>query len=160
MHASGPGERPASGSILAKTRIAIPRMAFITRITRLPGYVLVHVAGPSSIKDFVDLITAVAEDTVLWSDRKVVVDLRDVDGRPTTEEQIFIGELVAQNLSHLDRMASIVPSEQITRNSERAAQKLGTQLRVFDKEEDAVAWIGSAAGTAVAPAAGSAASPE
>jgi hypothetical protein len=138
-----------SGSILA-TRTP-NAMSFNTRIVRFPGYVQVQVEGPNSIGDFVDLVTNVGQETVFWSDRRVLVDLRRVQGRPTTDEQIFLGELVAQSLGHLERIASIVPPEQITHNSERAAQQLGTQLRVFDNEQDAVAWITAEA--AVAPAA-------
>lgn len=115
-------------------------MTFKTDITRPPGLVQVHVGGPTSIRDFVELVSAVGEETVYWSDRRVVIDLRDVVGTLTTDEQIFLGELVAQNLSHLERLASIVPPAQVTRNSERAAQELGTQLRVFDNEAEAVAW--------------------
>ncbi len=125
-------------------------MAFTTRITRFPDYVKVHVAGPTSIKDFVDLISTVGQETVYWSDRKVLVDLREVEGVLSTTEQIFLGELVAQNLTHIERMASIVPAEQVTHNSERAAQQLGTRLRVFDNEADAVAWISPAAATTTA----------
>ena len=126
-------------------------MAFTTRVTRFPDYVRVHVAGPTSIKDFVELISTVGQETVFWSDRKVLVDLREVEGVLSTTEQIFLGELVAQNLTHIERMASIVPAEQVTRNSERAAQQLGTQLRVFDREADAIAWINAAVPMASPP---------
>ena len=118
-------------------------MAFTTQVTRLPGYVRVHVMGPASIRDFVDLISTIGQETVYWSDRRVVVDLRQVEGELTPTEQIFLGELVAQDLAHIERMASIVPPARLTRNSERAAQKLGSQLRVFDDENEALAWIGT-----------------
>ncbi|MDB5941863.1 MAG: hypothetical protein JWQ13_1429 [Ramlibacter sp.] len=118
-------------------------MAFTTRITRHPGYVQVQVAGPTSIRDFVELVSTVGQETVFWSDRKVLVDLRQVEGELTPTEQIFLGELVAQDLSHIQRMASVVPPRQLTRNSEKAAQQLGSQLRVFDNEAEAIAWIKS-----------------
>jgi hypothetical protein len=116
-------------------------MAFTTQITRFPGYVRVHVAGPNSIRDFVELVSTIGQETVYWSDRRVVVDLREVQGELTTTEQIFLGELVAQDLAHIERMASIVRPQSLTRNSERAAQELGSQLRVFDDEDAALAWI-------------------
>ena len=116
-------------------------MAFTTQVTRFPGYVRVQVAGPNSIRECVELISTIGQETVYWSDRRVVVDLREVDGELTPTEQIFIGELVAQDLAHIERMASIVPPRSLTRNSERAAQELGSQLRVFDDEDEALAWI-------------------
>ena len=116
-------------------------MAFTTRVTRLPGYVKIHVAGPNSMRDCVELVATVGQETVYWSDRRVLVDLRQVEGALTTTEQIFLGELVAQDLSHIERMASVVPPAQLTHNSERAAQELGSQLCVFDDEADAIAWL-------------------
>lgn len=116
-------------------------MAFTTQVTRLPAYVRVDVSGPTSIGAFVELISTVGQETVYWSDRRVLVDVRHVEGSLTETEQIFLGELVAQDLTHIERMASIVPTEQLTHNSERAAQKLGSQLRVFDDEDEAIAWI-------------------
>lgn len=116
-------------------------MAFTTRVTRHPGYVQLQVAGPNSIRDFIELVSTVGQETVYWSDRKVLVDLRQVEGALSTDEQIFLGEMVAQDLSHIERMASVVPAEQITHNSENAAQQMGTQLRVFDNEADAIAWL-------------------
>lgn len=126
-------------------------MAFTTRVVRLPAYVRVDVAGPTSIRDFVELISTVGQETVYWSDRRVLVDLRQVEGALTPTEQIFLGELVAQDLSHIERMASVVPPEQITYNSERAAQELGSQLRVFDDEAEAIAWITADTTRAQAP---------
>lgn len=116
-------------------------MAFTTQVTRHPGYVQVNVAGPASIHDFVELVGTVGQETVFWSDRRVLVDLRQVEGALTPTEQVFLGELVAQDLSHIERMASVVPPAQITHNSERAAQELGSQLLVFDNEADATAWL-------------------
>lgn len=128
-------------------------MAFTTQLSRLPGYVRVQVSGPASIREFVELISTIGQETVYWSDRRVVVDLRQVEGELTPTEQIFLGELVAQNLAHIERMASIVPPARLTRNSERAAQERGSQLRVFDDENDALAWIATdnVAATATEP---------
>ena len=126
-------------------------MAFTTQLTRLPAYVRVQVAGPASIREFVELISTIGQETVYWSDRRVVVDLRQVEGELTPTEQVFLGELVAQDLTHIERMASIVPPARLTRNSERAAQQLGSQLRVFDDEAEALAWI-SADSVAAPPA--------
>ncbi|MDB5874359.1 MAG: hypothetical protein JWQ07_3801 [Ramlibacter sp.] len=116
-------------------------MAFHVSTTRFTQYVQLVVSGPASIKSFVELVETVGEETVLWSDRRVLVDLREVEGELTPTEQIFLGEFVAQNLPHLERMASLVPAERITRNSESAAQELGMRLRVFTAKDDAVNWL-------------------
>jgi hypothetical protein len=127
-------------------------MALTTQLTRFPGYVRLQVSGPASIREFVELVSTIGQETVYWSDRRVVVDLRQVDGELDPTEQVFLGELVAQDLAHIERMASIVPPARLTRNSERAAQELGSQLRVFDDEAEALAWISADAPVATVPA--------
>lgn len=116
-------------------------MAFAVTTERSPRLTRVRVSGPTSIKDFVELIQSMAGETALWNDKNLLVDLRDVDGRLEDAEQVFVGELVGHMLSHLNKMASVVPPDQITRNSERAAVQLGMQLRVFVDEAEAVAWL-------------------
>ena len=56
----------ASGNTVKQTTA----MAFNTHITRHPGYVQVEVVGPTSIGDFVALISTVGQETVYWSDRR------------------------------------------------------------------------------------------
>ena len=119
-------------------------MAFPVVLTRFTQYVQLAVSGAATMKNFVDLVGTMGQETVLWSDRRVLVDLREVEGELTPTEQIFLGELVAQDLPHLERVASVVPAERITRNSETAAQDLGMKLRVFTSKDDAVAWLTSA----------------
>jgi hypothetical protein len=116
-------------------------MLFTVSTTRFSEYVQVEVAGPSSLKNFVEMVGAFATETLYWSDRRALVDLRKVVGALTPTEQVFLGELVAQDLSHLEKIASIVPQALVTHNSENAAQQLGMRLRVFTSKEDAVLWL-------------------
>ena len=116
-------------------------MPFTVSTTRFPQFVQLVVSGPNSMKNFVDLLAEVAEDTALWSDRRLLVDLRAVEGELTPPEQIFLGELAAQSFPHLERVASVVPPAQITHNSETAARELGMRLRVFTSLEEATEWL-------------------
>ena len=116
-------------------------MGFRVNITRFIDFVQLAVAGPAEMKSFVELVHDIEEESLTWADRRVLVDLRDVEGRLDPTEQVFLGEMVAQRLPHLERVASVVPADQITRNSEAAAQTLGMQLRVFTSREEAVSWL-------------------
>lgn len=116
-------------------------MTFDVTTERLPEYVRMTVTGEASIKDFVDLVLTAEQETAYWSDRRAMVDLRGVTGQLEPSEQVFLGELVAHNLSHLERVASVVPAAQITHNSENAARQLGMQLRVFASDAEAAAWL-------------------
>jgi hypothetical protein len=44
----------------------------------------------------------------------------------------------------LAQIASLVPPERVTRMSEKAAQRSGTNVRVFDDERAATEWLQSA----------------
>ena len=116
-------------------------MAFSVVLTRFTPYVQLAVSGTATMKNFVEQVNTMGQETVLWSDRRVLVDLRGVEGELTPTEQVFLGELVAQDLPHLERVASLVPAERITHNSESAAQGLGMKLRVFTSKNDATAWV-------------------
>jgi hypothetical protein len=128
-------------------------MLFTVSTTRFSQYVQLEVGGPSSLKNFVEMVGSFAGETLYWSDRRALVDLRKVVGELTAPEQVFLGELVAQDLSHLEKIASVVPEALVTHNSETAAQQMGMRLRVFSRKEDAVAWL-----TAPSPAGAGAAS--
>ena len=117
-------------------------MPFNVNITRVADHVQVRVAGPAAIKDFVELIQAIADETNYWSDTRVLTDLRQVEGSLSVEEQVFVGEMVAHSLPHLQKLASVVRPEELTRNSERAANEQGLRLRVFDSEDEALEWLG------------------
>lgn len=116
-------------------------MPFAISIHRRPEFVHFGLAGPATIQNFVELIDTADAETVFWSDRNALFDLRGIDGALSPDEQVFLGELVGRNLSHLDRLASIVPAGSITRRSEGAAQQMGVQLRVFADEQEATQWL-------------------
>jgi hypothetical protein len=116
-------------------------MPFDVTVERFPDYVRYNAAGGSSYKRFAGLVMLMAADIETFQDDRVLVDLRRVEGRLTTEEQQMIGELVAERLPLLYRLASLVPEGEITRNSEREAVRLGFALRVFDSESAALGWL-------------------
>jgi hypothetical protein len=82
-----------------------------------------------------------AADIEQYEDDRVLLDLRGVEGRLTTIEQQRIGQMVAAELPLLFKLASVVPSGEITRNSEHAAAKLGLEVKVFDDEAAALFWL-------------------
>lgn len=116
-------------------------MPFAIDIERQPEFVRFALRGVAFLPDFVEAINTIETETVFWSDRNALFDLRGVDGELPAEEQVFLGVLVGQSLSHLYRLASVVPAVRLTRRSEGAAQQLGVQLRVFDDPAQAVDWL-------------------
>jgi hypothetical protein len=117
-------------------------MALEPQIQRLAEFTLCKVVGPASMDDFAALIVAMGEATRKAGDKRVLVDLLGVEGEMKFTDHFQIGQMVAQHMRHLDRLASVVPEEKITRTSEKVAVKQGMQLRVFTSMNEAIRWLG------------------
>lgn len=44
-------------------------------------------------------------------------------------------------MAHLRKLASLVPSDRITRASEKTAHRAGVSLMVFTSEAEAIRWL-------------------
>jgi hypothetical protein len=120
-------------------------MPFVVTVERKPQYVRFNVAGPASLKNYFDLIDGAAKETLAAGDKFAMVDIRQVVGRLTFTDQFFIGEIVGEKLAHLRRLANLVPGDPGSYNSEKVANRKGVNLRSFDSEERALAWLCEAA---------------
>jgi hypothetical protein len=104
-------------------------------------YVRVTIHGRVAIEELLAMIHLLGVESEAWPAPRILVDLRGVATPFTRPEQFHIGEAAAASLSHMDKIASLVPTERITRVGERAAQRDGANVRVFDDEPAAVAWL-------------------
>jgi hypothetical protein len=116
-------------------------MPFIIKVERHADYVRFTVSGSASLKNYFDLIDAAAKETQAKGDRFAMVDLRGVIGRLSFTDQFFIGEIVGEKLKHLARLGSLVPADPTSYHSETVANRKGVNLRSFDDEARAVAWV-------------------
>lgn len=110
---------------------------------QLPGYGAARLSGSPTLGQMLSCIELIAAETSGWQPPLLLVDLRQVDSLRSFTEQFAIGEHAASRLAHLAKVASVVPPERITRNSERPARKKGLNLLVFTSEEEAIAWLTS-----------------
>ena len=121
-------------------------MPFTVKVERQPHYVRFAVAGPASLKNYFDLIDYAAKETTTAGDQFVMVDLRGVAGRLSFTDQFFIGDVVSQKLTRLQRLATVVPDDPTTYNSEKVANRKGINLRSFADEAQAIVWLREGAG--------------
>jgi hypothetical protein len=110
-------------------------------VRRLDGYTSVKVTGPASLSDFLQLIADISAQTREKGDKRVLVDLLAVEGELKFTDHFQMGQEVGQRLRHLERLASVVPEDKITRTSEKVALTQGVQLRVFTSINDAIQWV-------------------
>jgi hypothetical protein len=116
-------------------------MPFTVTVERRPRYIVFQVSGPASLKNYFDLIDAAAKETLAQGDKLAMVDLRGVVGRLNFTDQFFIGDVVGQKLGHVARLASLVADDPTSYNSEKVANRKGVNLRSFDSEGSALAWL-------------------
>jgi hypothetical protein len=116
-------------------------MPFVFTVERTPHYVRFNVTGSASLKNYFDLIEGAAKDTAANKDAFALVDIRKVVGRLSFTDQFFIGEVVAQKLTHLRRLANLVAADPGSYNSDRVANRKGVNLHSFDSEQQAIAWL-------------------
>jgi hypothetical protein len=116
-------------------------MSFDVAIDRSARHIRVTVTGTPEIGEMLSLIHLLGVESKAWEQDRVLVDLRGVRTPFTHMEQFRIGEEAAVSLSHMVKIASVVPTERITRISEKAARRNGTNVCVFDDEAAALAWL-------------------
>jgi len=116
-------------------------MPFVVTVERTPHYMRFNVTGSASLKNYFDLIETAAKETLANRDELLMVDIRRVAGRLSFTDQFFIGEVVAQKLTHVRKVANLVASDPDSYNSEKVATRKGVNLRSFDSEQQAIAWL-------------------
>lgn len=116
-------------------------MAASLHYTHGPAFSVVEVTALAFVEDAEPTLQAIAERTRHFVDRRLLINLMDVVGTFDPEQQRTLGMLAYRYLSHLEKVASLVPPEKLTRVSEAAARAQGMELRVFTALPDAINWL-------------------
>ena len=131
-------------------------MNFDVVIDDMRHFMRVTVSGEPSLEELLSMIHLLGVESESWQENKVLVDLRAVATHFSRPEQFRIGEEASLSLSHMDRIASLVPADRVTRVSEKAARRNGVNVRVFDDEGLAIAWLQAPlGGSRIRPGSGS-----
>jgi hypothetical protein len=101
-------------------------------------------AALADLKGFADMIATICREE---QRQLVLIDLLDVQQALSFTEHLQLGVYIAERLGFLTRMATVVPLDQRSGNSERAAQKSGLKLRTFSDLGEARAWMSSGPAT-------------
>jgi hypothetical protein len=100
-----------------------------------------EVTSLAFLENAVPILQEIAAHAQQYRDKRLLINLLDVVGTFGPDQQRDIGLLAYRYLSHLERVASLVPPEKITRVSEAAARAQGMELRVFTNLADAIGWL-------------------
>jgi hypothetical protein len=96
------------------------------------------VATLADFKGFSDLIATVCKEE---QRTHALVDLLDVKQELSFTDHLQLGLYIAERLGFLEKMATVVPAQDRSGNSERAAQKSGLHLRTFTDMAAAKEWL-------------------
>ena len=116
-------------------------MSLSFKVERRDRYSVVRVDGEPSLGQFLSFLQLIGVETAHWPVKRVLFDLRGVRSLTSFTEHYAIGEEVARQLKHLQRIASVVPPDRITRASEKTARQSGINITVFTDEGEAIAWL-------------------
>lgn len=116
-------------------------MAFDIRFSYRSHFTVAEVLGEATLANFTHLIAKLHMDSKEKNYRRVLVNLQRTVGVPAFTEQFRIGEMVARRLSHMERVASVVRAEDRTGTSQKVAQAMKMELRVFTDTEAAADWL-------------------
>lgn len=109
--------------------------------TNGPAYAAAEITALAFLENTEPVLRELAALTRRYGTRRLLVNLLDVVGTFGPQEQQAIGLLAHRYLAHLDKLASLVPPDKLTRVSETAARAQGLELRVFTQFTDAVEWL-------------------
>jgi len=104
-------------------------------------YSVIRVEGEPSLGQFLSFLHVIGVESAAWNAKRVLFDLRGVQTLTSFTDHYAVGEEAARQFAHLQRTASLVQPERITRASEKTAQRSGVNLVVFTDEAAAVAWL-------------------
>ena len=110
-------------------------------LTHGPAYAVAEITALAFLESAEPILRDIAQQTRMHGDRRLLINLMDVVGTFGADEQQRIGLLAFQYLSHLEKVASLVPPEKLTRVSEAAARAQGMELRVFTRFGEALDWL-------------------
>jgi hypothetical protein len=109
--------------------------------THGPVFSVVEVTSLAFLEVAEPALQEIAQRTRQHGDRRLLINLLDVVGTFGPEQQRDIGLLAYRYLSHLEKVASLVPPDKLTRVSEAAARAQGMELKVFSALADAIDWL-------------------
>jgi hypothetical protein len=95
-------------------------------------------ASLADLKGFADMIATVCADGQC---SRVLVNLLEVDQDLAFTDHLQLGVYIADKLAFLSKMATVVPGQYRSGNSERAAQKSGLKIRTFLSLTEARDWL-------------------
>ena len=106
-----------------------------------PTHLKATLKGSPSIGEFLVGLQQIGFESAKGEFDLVLLDLRQVEPVYSFTDQLRMGQEVARCMTHLRKLASVVPPDRITRVSEQSAKHSGATVRIFTVEAEALDWL-------------------
>jgi hypothetical protein len=110
-------------------------------LERKDGHAECRLEGLALLEGWERVLPQLGQATAEAGDRTLMILIEGLVGFLGTPERQKVGELAAQHLMHLRKVALLVPPQKLTGVTQRAAREHGLDLRVFDDAAQALAWL-------------------
>ena len=97
--------------------------------------------GLALLEGWQAVLPELGRQTAQAGDARLLLVLHGLVGWLGQPERQKVGELAAQHLRHLERIAFLVPPHKVSGVTQAAARERGLDLRVFSSEAEARAWL-------------------
>jgi len=115
-------------------------MPFVLHVHDGRDVLVAQASGNATLVDLRGMAALVGVITAR-GERRAMLDLVELEVELAFTDHLQLGSYVAEQLQHLERVASVVPERYRTGTSEKAAQKGGLLLRTFADREAARRWL-------------------
>ena len=99
------------------------------------------VRGLALLEGWEAILPELGRQTAQAGDTRLLLLLEGLVGWLGQPERQKVGELAAQHLRHLQKIALLVPPHKVSGVTQAAARERGLDLRVFSNEAEARAWL-------------------
>lgn len=104
-------------------------------------HLLVEVSGKYSLRSMLSTVYEVAEHCRKEGLKKVLVDLRNLDGNPNIFDRYLLGLEIARKWGPRIKAAILTRAEMANRMAENTAVNRGARIRVNASMDDALQWL-------------------
>lgn len=118
-------------------------MPFTTTVHHGLPYLLVEAAGPASLADLCGCAEMVASIAGRAGYRRALIDMTEIEVALSFTDHLQLGTHVAGCMAQLERVATVVTPANRKGTSEKAARKMGLDVKAFTERGEALAWIDS-----------------
>ena len=108
-------------------------------LERGEGPPIARLSGLAMLEGWERVLAQLGSETT--SDRYLLLVLHGLVGFLGIPERRRVGEVAAQHLKHLHKVAFVVPPEKLSGTTGPAAARFGLTLSVFTSVDEARAWL-------------------